>query len=29
VLVGVLALGVGYCATKRELWRARWPEQTS
>jgi len=24
-LVGVLALGVGYCATKRELWRARWP----
>jgi hypothetical protein len=25
VLVGLLALGVGYCATKRELWRARWP----
>ncbi len=29
VLVAVLALGVGYCATKRELWRARWPEQQS
>ena len=26
ILVGVLALGVGYCATKRELWRARWPQ---
>lgn len=25
-LVGVLALGVGYCATKRELWQARWPQ---
>ncbi|HUB38511.1 MAG TPA: MFS transporter [Streptosporangiaceae bacterium] len=25
ILVGVLALGVGYCATKRELWRAHWP----
>jgi MFS family permease len=29
VLVGVLAFGVGYCSTKRELWRARWPEQRS
>ena len=29
VLVAVLALGVGYCATKRQLWRARWPEQKS
>jgi MFS family permease len=29
VLVAVLALGVGYCAAKRELWRARWPEQKS
>ncbi len=29
VLVAVLALGVGYCSTKRELWRARWPEQKS
>jgi MFS family permease len=27
VLVAVLALGVAYCATKRELWRARWPKQ--
>jgi MFS family permease len=26
VLVGVLAVGVAYCATKRELWRARWPQ---
>ena len=26
ILVGVLTLGVGYCATKRELWRARWPQ---
>lgn len=25
-LVGVLAVGVAYCATKRELWRARWPQ---
>jgi MFS family permease len=25
-LVGVLALGVAYCATKRELWRATWPQ---
>jgi MFS family permease len=29
VLVAALALGVGYCSTKRELWRARWPEQKS
>jgi MFS family permease len=29
VLTGVLAFGVGYCSTKRELWRARWPEQKS
>jgi MFS family permease len=29
VLVAVLALGVAYCSTKRELWRARWPEQKS
>jgi predicted MFS family arabinose efflux permease len=29
VLVAVLALGVGYCSTKREVWRARWPEQKS
>lgn len=27
VLVAVLALGVAYCSTKRELWRAHWPEQ--
>jgi MFS family permease len=26
VLVAVLALGVAYSATKRELWRARWPQ---
>jgi MFS family permease len=26
VLVAVLALGVGYCATKRELWQAGWPQ---
>jgi MFS family permease len=26
VLVAVLAVGVAYCATKRELWRARWPQ---
>ena len=26
VLVAVLASGVLYCATKRELWRARWPQ---
>ncbi len=25
-LVGLLAVGVAYCATKRELWRARWPQ---
>jgi MFS family permease len=25
VLVGVLTVGVAYCATKRELWRAQWP----
>jgi MFS family permease len=25
-LVGVLAIGVAYCATKRELWQARWPQ---
>jgi len=25
VLVAVLASGVLYCASKRELWRARWP----
>jgi len=25
-LVGVFAVGVAYCATKRQLWRARWPE---
>lgn len=25
-LAAVLAVGVGYCSTKRELWRARWPE---
>jgi hypothetical protein len=25
-LVGVLAVGVAYCATKRELWRAQWPQ---
>ncbi|HEY2549526.1 MAG TPA: MFS transporter, partial [Streptosporangiaceae bacterium] len=27
VLAGALAAGVLYCATKRELWRARWPQQ--
>lgn len=27
VLVAVLAAGVAYCATKRELWRARWPAE--
>ncbi len=26
VLVAVLAVGVAYCATKRELWQARWPQ---
>lgn len=26
ILVSVLAIGVAYCATKRELWRARWPQ---
>jgi len=25
-LAAILAVGVGYCSTKRELWRARWPE---
>ena len=25
VLVAVLASGVLYCASKRELWQARWP----
>jgi MFS family permease len=24
-LAAILAVGVGYCATKRELWQARWP----
>jgi MFS family permease len=27
VLAGALAAGVLYCATKRELWRARWPQE--
>ncbi len=26
VLVAVLACGVLYCASQRELWRARWPQ---
>jgi MFS family permease len=26
VLAGVLAAGVLYCASQRELWRARWPQ---
>jgi predicted MFS family arabinose efflux permease len=25
-LAAILAVGVSYCSTKRELWRARWPE---
>jgi MFS family permease len=25
ILTAALAAGVGYCATKRELWQARWP----
>lgn len=25
ILVAVLTLGVAYCATKPEVWRARWP----
>jgi MFS family permease len=25
-LAAILTVGVGYCSTKRELWRARWPE---
>jgi len=24
-LAAILAVGVGYCSTKRELWQARWP----
>lgn len=27
VLAAAMAAGVLYCATKRELWRARWPQQ--
>jgi predicted MFS family arabinose efflux permease len=25
LLAAILAVGVGYCSTKRELWRATWP----
>ncbi len=25
-LAGILAVGCGYCAARRQLWRARWPE---
>jgi MFS family permease len=28
-LAGILAVGVLYCATQRELWRARWPQQAA
>jgi MFS family permease len=27
MLAGLLAAGVLYCASQRELWRARWPQQ--
>ncbi len=26
VLAGVLAVAVGYCSSRRELWQARWPQ---
>jgi predicted MFS family arabinose efflux permease len=25
ILAAILAVGVGYCSTKRALWRAQWP----
>ena len=25
ILAAILAVGVGYCSTKRNLWRANWP----
>jgi MFS family permease len=29
ILASVLAAGVVYCTTKRDLWRARWPAEAS
>ena len=28
-LAAILALSVVYCAAKRDLWRARWPQQAA